>query len=464
MQKIKKRHFSNMIVLTFIGIILSMFSLVFLSFHFVINRHIDSLTKDSIKNELMIMDEMMESSYAYTDEEDSSIFIPTEYIILNNQMNTLFLSADPYAKKTKETTDFIVSYISEHTPPTEDRSMKIKVQNKIYLVGGKYYEGIYEDGVISKAISGEHANRYLYIVYMDITAMQQLIDTLNQCLMIILICIGGLSMILIFKILKQVQVSFNSLDKYLIKIGNREEIEEIPRFSYEEFSNIVNTIDEMSKRITQSEQLQKQFFQNASHELRTPLMSIQGYAEGLKYNVIKDTEASYDIILKESKRMSDLVDEILFLSKFEAQVLNRDNIELDELLYSCGNQVYIKDRHSHISILWDLQKDITIIGDESLLQRAFSNILSNALRYAKSQICVCAATKKEMVEVHIIDDGDGILSKDMPHIFERFYKGKGGNFGIGLSMTKDIIEKYNGTITVSSQRGFTDFCVELPHI
>ena len=70
--------------------------------------------------------------------------------------------------------------------------------------------------------------------------------------------------------------------------------------------------------------------------------------------------------------------------------------------------------------------------------------------------------ENEILRIHIIDDGDGITEQDLPHIFERFYKGKGGNFGIGLSMTKDIIDKYKSVITVNSKPGYTDFCVEIP--
>lgn len=454
-----------MVVIMPVCIIIFIFLLVFLSFYFIMGRHIDALTQDSMKLEFEIMDEIFSDKenddYILWGMEDSTITVPIEYMILDDNKNVIFSSEYFYLQKGLETIEFIAQYVSENALPQDEKSVKINIEDKTYLISGKYYEGIYEDAFVTKAKAGEKADTYLYVVYMDITQIQVLMNTINQSLLVVLICIGGLSIIFIFKTIKKVRVSFRTLDRYLVKIGKRENVQEIPQFPYEEFSNIVKTVDEMSHRIAQSEQLQKQFFQNASHELRTPLMSIQGYAEGLKYNVIKDTANSYDVILEESKRMSDLVDEILFLSKFETQTLKNDTIEVDNMLYACGNQVYIH-AYTHIDIFWNVPKDITIIGDETLLQRAFSNILSNALRYAKSKVCINCVVENEILKIHIIDDGDGITEQDLPHIFERFYKGKGGNFGIGLSMTKDIIDKYKGVITVNSKPGYTDFCVEIP--
>ncbi len=455
-----------MIVIVPVCSIIFMFLLIFLSFQFIMDRHIDELTKDDIKIEFEIMDEIFyekeNDAYTVWGLDDTSLSVSIEYMILNDAGDVLFDSADFFMQTGLETANFIAEYISLHELPKNQQSTKIKIEDRTYLISGKYYEGIYNDNdFIIQAKAGEKANTYLYVVYMDITTLQELVNTINKSLIVTLLCIGILSMILIFQTIKKVRVSFRLLERYLLKIGNKENVQEIPQFCYEEFSNVVKTVEEMENRIAQSEQLQKQFFQNASHELRTPLMSIQGYAEGLKYHVIKDTANCYDVILQESKRMSDLVDEILFLSKFETQTLKNDIIEVDNMLYDCANQVYIS-RYSHIDIVWNVPKGITIIGDETLLQRAFSNILSNALRYAISKIYVTGAVENQNLYIHIIDDGEGITPQDLPHIFERFYKGKGGNFGIGLSMTKDIINKYHGTICVDAKPGHTDFCVKIP--
>lgn len=465
MKKIKNRRFSNMIVITPVCIIVFIFTLVFFGFHFIINQYMGSLTQDNIEIQFRVLDEIFQKvendDYILWGMEDSTIMIPVEYMILNKENDVIFSSEYFYMKKGLDTAEFLAGRITKQRFAQDGQAVKIRMEDKTYLVSAKQYVGVYQDDFVVKAEAGEQAESYLYVVYLDITTLQELMNTVNRGLLGILIGVGVLSLILTFHRLKRVRDSFRSLEQYLVKIGNREKVQEIPQFPYEEFTHIVETIDEMSDRIAQSEQLQKQFFQNASHELRTPLMSIQGYAEGLKYHVMQDTESCCDVILQESKRMSALVDEILFLSKFETQALQKDRIEVKDMLYTCANQVYLS-RYHQIEIAWDVPSDITMVGDETLLQRAISNILSNALRYAKSKVCITAAMEKDTVNIDIIDDGDGITPEDFPHIFERFYKGKGGNFGIGLSMTKDIIEKHHGTITVESKPGHTDFCIALP--
>ena len=97
-----------------------------------------------------------------------------------------------------------------------------------------------------------------------------------------------------------------------------------------------------------------------------------------------------------------------------------------------------------------------------MIERGIQNILSNALRYAHSEISASLTTRKGYAILTIIDDGDGISDKDLPHIFERFYKCKGGMTGIGLSITHEVIRRHNGTVTASTKDGHTIFTVTLP--
>lgn len=461
----KKKCLSEILLSMPILTIITMFILVSLTFHFIIDRHIHFLTKDGIDKEFEIMDEVYYENgneYIVSDIEEPYIIVPTEYFILDEGGKILFSSEQENIEAREDNGKFISKYIIEHGMVLKEKPQKISIFHKTFLVSAKYYQGRFDYDAIIREKEGEIGKKYGCFVYVDITALQKLADTMNQSLMIIIICIGGIALLIMIQILKKVSISFKSLDKYLIQIGNHEDLKNPPEFSYKEFSNIIDTVEDMLQRIQESEQLQKQFFQNASHELRTPLMSIQGYAEGLKYNIMKNPENSCDIILKESKRMSDLVDEILFLSKFEARELEKEEISIEDILYSCGNQVYIKNQHKNLKILWEIPKGLIIYGDETMLQRAFSNILSNALRYAKTEIRIIVLVEDKNIVVHIIDDGEGISSKELPHIFERFYKGKGGNFGIGLSMAKYIIEKHGGKILVSSQKSCTDFSIIIP--
>ena len=193
---------------------------------------------------------------------------------------------------------------------------------------------------------------------------------------------------------------------------------------------------------------QQTFFQNASHELKTPLMAIQGYAEGIQAGVM-DTGSAAEVILTESDRMTELVDELLDISKIDMgrQPLTLSETDIRELLYDSIRAVEPTAAASGITIVPDFPEEPVMVKcDDTQMRRAVTNILTNGLRYARSKLCLTCRPDKRNVIIRIQDDGDGIAEGDLPHIFERFYMGKSGKSGIGLALTKEIIHLHKGTI------------------
>ena len=193
---------------------------------------------------------------------------------------------------------------------------------------------------------------------------------------------------------------------------------------------------------------QQTFFQNASHELKTPLMAIQGYAEGIQAGVM-DTGNAAEVILKESDRMTELVDELLDISKIDMgrQPLTLSEMDVRELLYDSIRAVEPAAAGGGIAIVPDFpETPVTVSCDDTRLRRAVTNILSNGVRYARSELRLTCRADKRHVTIRIQDDGDGIAEEDLPHIFDRFYMGKSGKSGIGLALTKEIVHLHRGTI------------------
>ena len=193
---------------------------------------------------------------------------------------------------------------------------------------------------------------------------------------------------------------------------------------------------------------QQTFFQNASHELKTPLMAIQGYAEGIQAGVMETGRAA-EVILKESDRMTELVDELLAISKIDMgrQPLTLSEMDVRELLYDSIRAVEPAAAGGGITITPDFPETPVMIScDDTRLRRAVANILSNGVRYARSQLHLTCRTDKRNATIRIQDDGDGIAEEDLPHIFDRFYMGKSGKSGIGLALTKEIVHLHKGTI------------------
>ena len=192
---------------------------------------------------------------------------------------------------------------------------------------------------------------------------------------------------------------------------------------------------------------QQTFFQNASHELKTPLMAIQGDAEGIQAGVM-DAGGAAEVILAESDRMTELVEELLDISKIDMgrQLLAFSEMDIRELLYDSIRAVE-PAAAGGIAIVPDFPEEPVMVScDDTRLRRAVTNILSNGVRYARSELRLTCRADKRHVTIRIQDDGDGIAEEDIPHIFDRFYMGKSGKSGIGLALTKEIIHLHKGTI------------------
>ena len=208
---------------------------------------------------------------------------------------------------------------------------------------------------------------------------------------------------------------------------------------------------------------QQTFFQNASHELKTPLMAIQGYAEGIQAGVM-DTGSAAEVILEESDRMTELVEELLDISKIDMgrQRLTLSEMDVRELLYDSIRAVEPATAGG-IAIVPDFPEEPVMVScDDTRLRRAVTNILSNGVRYARSQLCLTCRADKRHVTIRIQDDGDGIAEEDLPHIFDRFYMGRSGKSGIGLALTKEIVHLHRGTIRAYNGDSGAVFEISIP--
>ena len=200
----------------------------------------------------------------------------------------------------------------------------------------------------------------------------------------------------------------------------------------------------IGRNMERSQQVQKQFFENTSHELKTPLTSIRGYAEGISTGVITDYARTGRIITEQTEKMSRLVEEILLVSKLEsgAMALKREELELGEFIENCLMPLEGAVMSRGLSVSLELGKR-TVLADPDRLDQAVSNILTNAIKYAKSSLRI------SLDERHLLigNDCDGLTDDELRHIFERFYTGRNGNTGIGLALAKEIIELHGWSIT-----------------
>ncbi|MFJ5621878.1 two-component system histidine kinase PnpS [Peribacillus loiseleuriae] len=215
------------------------------------------------------------------------------------------------------------------------------------------------------------------------------------------------------------------------------------------------------------EQMRKDFVANVSHELKTPITSIKGFSETLLDGALKDEQALYDflkIILSESDRLQELIQELLDLSKIEQQdfVLQVDSVNVSTILEESISMLCGKAEEKNITLILESESpSLWVEGEANRIKQIFINLITNALNYTtrEGEVKIEASEDKDNVYVAVKDNGIGIESKELPRIFERFYRvdkarsRDSGGTGLGLAIVKHIVEVHKGKITVESCPG-----------
>jgi len=221
---------------------------------------------------------------------------------------------------------------------------------------------------------------------------------------------------------------------------------------------MAHTSNQTARQLYNYDSEQKTFFQNVSHELRTPLMSIRGYAEGIEYGLTEPVKSSR-IIISEADRLTEMVEDLLFISRIDSLTQNTEMSEGDlrETFTLCAESLHSLADKRNVRFIYEFDdKAVLFIYNEKYMHRALYNLIANAIRYAKSEITLTCKNENGKILVAVSDDGDGISPELRPHVFERFYKGKDGKHGIGLSIVESVVKLHGGEITVSCD-GLTSF-------
>ena len=232
----------------------------------------------------------------------------------------------------------------------------------------------------------------------------------------------------------------------------------------DEIADLNTEFKNMAQNLVKYDRQQKDFFQNSSHELKTPLMSIHGYAEAIKDGVVspQDIVPSLDIIIEETNKLAEIVNNIMYLTRLDDNTDAKDKINeinLKDFIEEILSRFEIILNERAIIIRNNVGSDIKIDMEEEHLFRIFSNLISNSIRYAKSEIIIESETDNGLI-IRLCDDGTGFEENELPHVFERFFKGDRGKTGLGLSIVKSTVENYNGTV-YAYNRNDTGACVEI---
>ena len=245
------------------------------------------------------------------------------------------------------------------------------------------------------------------------------------------------------------------------------------RDKYNELDLIIDDFNTMAHELSGTETLRNDFVANVSHEIKTPLASMQNYATLLQTPGLNDEKRiEYaKSIAASSRRLSELITNILKLNKLENQQIFPEPTEfnLTEELQECVVSFERQWEKKNITIDADIEDDVRMEGDPDLLSLVFNNLMSNAIKFTENNgtIRISLHTAGKMAEIRVQDDGCGMDEEIISHIFEKFYQGDTshavkGN-GLGLALTKRVIDISKGSIDVESAPGKgSTFIVRLP--
>ena len=259
-----------------------------------------------------------------------------------------------------------------------------------------------------------------------------------------------------------------------IKEGNLDFVLDVE--GNDEFSELCQDFEEMRRRLKESteeknliEKENKELISNISHDLKTPITAVKGYIEGIMDGVA-DTPEKMDryvrTIYNKTNEMDHLINELTFYSKIDTNRIpyTFGKLNVEDYFADCAEEVGLELETRGIELVYAnyVEKDVMVIADGEQIRRVIHNIISNAIKYMdkpKGIIQIRIKDVGDFIQIEIEDNGKGIGPKDLPYIFDRFYRtdvsrnsSKGGS-GIGLSIVKKILEDHGGKVWATSRLG-----------
>lgn len=386
----------------------------------------------------------------------SRIILPCSILIIVFCCIFIFVTKrqfDVYNKIYNDKTESIIGVIKEKYPDVDDKAIIEIIQNDDFQAKGK-------DFLSNYGYDGNELN------YLESLKSQMNKNTIINITCIVLLGIAITSVGIIYSMKQNKKIS--KIDMYLKKINNGKYDLKIEENVDDELSKLSNELYKTTILLREAAENSKKESKNLSialedisHQLKTPLTSIRIMIDNIYENPDMDEQTRKDFMQTISKQIdwiSSLVISLLKLAKFDSGtiVMNRQEFLVKDLLNQIVENLSIMLEIKNIKVNIDMQENIKANLDYNWQLEALTNIIKNSIEHSKenSSIDIKVEDSSVFLKIIITDYGEGISKKDINHIFERFYKTKNmdeNSIGIGLSLSKAIIEKDNGYISVNSK-------------
>jgi two-component system sensor histidine kinase BaeS len=302
---------------------------------------------------------------------------------------------------------------------------------------------------------------------------QMFTDAVHRYLIWATLASIALAVLLHFVLVKRVLGPLQKMIDITRKIAAGDYSARVPIKSQDEVGQLAGAFNRMADSLQQIEQLRKSMTIDVAHELRTPLTNIQGYLEALIDGVVSASRETYDLLLEETLRLVRLVEDILQLAKADAARadLQEERILLKTLIELVIDSFRSRFDQKNIGIEMQFRQPADAVrADPAKLTQVVRNLVQNAWEYTPAGGNLCISTQMRSREIRVVfsNTGEEIAEKDLPFIFERFFRGEKsrsrdhGGAGIGLAIVKELIEAHGGQVGAEISEGQTRVWFSLP--
>ncbi|WP_139114491.1 MULTISPECIES: sensor histidine kinase [Lysinibacillus] len=372
--------------------------------------------------------------------------------------------------ESKENTDVVITdktgkiLAASHPHPEIQAYIKNSEDNVPY--NGKVLQGDWQEEKYISTISPIQKQQttigYVFM-FQNTDSIHALMERLNRHFLIVGIISGVVTIAVIIVLSRKLAFPLVQMKEATLKMSKGDFTVALSTNGKDELSDLSNAIQLLSDDLHHLREERKEFLSSIAHELRTPLTFIKGYTDILYKRDLteRDRQKYLGIIIEETNRLSRLIKDLFDLAKMDENsfVIDKESLHLDKFLANIETKLSPAFQEKQIHFFVQCEEGLTLMADSARLEQIILNLLNNALTYCSSGDSTSIIVKRHSryLQISIKDTGKGIPKKDLPYIFERFYRVEKsrtralGGSGLGLAIVKELVHAHGGEVTVFSE-------------
>lgn len=416
-------------------VLASTFLIIGISFNVIMNESILDNARDAIMDSRNII--------TASDRNNQRLFVSTQNFVMSQEYEAIHTNMlhSPHMMMLHR---YMAEVLKNNAIMPSLLIHELRINNELFYVN---------------IIENPNQSSQWIVLYVSMSTLANLKNNLNLILFLIMTFMLVVGILIIWFIASSMTQPLTQLSYFARSVGQGNRKKDEHDFHETELVQLQEAMNTMVMNLDEQEQANRLFFQNVSHELRTPLQVILAQLEAYQYDFV-NKDQTLNVIYTQGERLKSLIDDLLVLTRLESHSVDMviERIDIRDMIEETTSSMNVLFQEKKIEVHYDFPSRPMIISmDDHSLQKVITNLLTNALRYAKSKVVWKVVEVGNTIEVSISNDGAMIPHDLQAKIFDRFQKGDQGHIGIGLAIVQSVMEHYGGQIRVHSNEENTSF-------